>query len=176
MVVVCEMGQYLCIRRRKKSLCVLGAIYIHQGEYYEVIKLDLEEMEARVVAKPDVKYYTRCKDRTEVVVLHRFHASSPVPRSHSIPSSVSTSPSVSTSASSVASTSSVPSTVLPTSSTSPLPANAAGSTPSLDPPSSSSLSSRPASLPSLLPEYIYYGRVKVVTEVFGFDKVSKSDI
>jgi DEAD/DEAH box helicase domain-containing protein len=45
-----------------------GAVYLHQGEQFEVHALDLERKVA-VVAKSDADYYTQSKDTTEIELL-----------------------------------------------------------------------------------------------------------
>jgi DEAD/DEAH box helicase domain-containing protein len=45
-----------------------GAVYLHQGEQYEVSELDLERKVA-VVAKSEADYYTQTRDITDVEVL-----------------------------------------------------------------------------------------------------------
>lgn len=49
-----------------------GAVYSHQGNTYIVQHLDLLRLTAHVKRARGCKYYTKCRDSTEVTVQHRF--------------------------------------------------------------------------------------------------------
>ena len=50
-----------------------GAIYLHQGEQYEVVELDLDR-KAAVVRPSDAEWFTQARDTTDIEVLDSQYA------------------------------------------------------------------------------------------------------
>ncbi|CEM31298.1 unnamed protein product [Vitrella brassicaformis CCMP3155] len=74
-----------------------GAVYMHQGQTYIVIELDISQKMA-LVQKGEVDFYTETRDHTLVTLLGQTHVKSlplpiPIPQHHTLPFDFTSSPS-----------------------------------------------------------------------------------